>query len=283
MSLNDSTTRSIQIASGASRVTFDSINKFTFSLPQTGYSTGRDEVALKSLTMYYSWPNISAAKGNNTFSYSWNGVTYPVVIDTGIWSFADINSYFQQVMEKNGHYLLDANSIKQYFISLITNPTLYCLSLIVTPIPTALPAGWSNPMGVALSGNTPQIIIPASFVSLTGFVQGSYPPNVQTVAYQVNSGIPQITDVSSLSVLCNLVDNSGFSLSPNILTSFVVPNGTSSGKPIDISPYNLEWVPVQSSTIFQEITLELVDQLRRPINIRDPTGFVAILSLRRRS
>ena len=281
MSLSDSA-RSIPIVAGSSKTVFDGTNKFTFALPATGYNSGRDEVALKSLSIYYSWPNISSAKGNNTFSYIWNGVTFPVVIADGIWSFADLNSYLQQVMAVNGHYLQNAAGVKQYYISLTVNATLYCLSLVIQPLPTALPTGWTNPAAVVLSGNTPQLVIPSNMVTLTGFAAATYPTVVQTTAYQVNSGIPQISDVSSLSVLCNLVDNSGFTTSSYILASFVVPSGQVSGSLMNIQPANPDWVPVQGSSKFSEITLELVDQLRRPMTIRDPTGFVAILGLRRR-
>ena len=281
MSLTDSA-RSVAIVSGSSKTTFDGINKFTFSLPTSGYRSGRDEVTMKSLALYYSWPNISSAKGNNTFSYMWNGATFPVVIADGIWSFADLNSYLQQVMAVNGHYLLNASGVKQYYISLTVNSTLYCLSLVIQPIPTVLPIGWSNPAAVVLSGNTPQLIIPSNMVTLTGFAAATYPTVVQTTIYQVNSGIPQISDVTALNILCNLVDNSGFSTSSYVLSSFIVPSGQQSGSLMTIQPVNLDWVPIQGLTQFNEITLELVDQLRRPVTIRDPTGFVAILSLRAR-
>jgi len=253
------------------------------TLPTSGYQSGKDEVAFKSLSVYFSWANISAAKGNNTFSYIWNGLTFTVIIADGLWGFADVNSYLQQVMALNGHYLLDGSGAKQYFISLTVNPALYCLNLIITPIPTALPVGWTNPGAVALSGNTPQLIIPARFTTFTGFAAATYPAAPQTSTYQANSGVPQVSDVTSLNVLCNLVDNSGFSVSPQVLTSFVVPTGQISGSLITIQPANIDWSPVPQSTTFTVITLELVDQLRRPVTIRDPSGFVVILSLRRRS
>ena len=55
---------------------------------------------MKSLTIYYSWPNISAAKNNNTFSYYWpaTGLIYPVVLADGIWQFSEMQSYLEQVM-----------------------------------------------------------------------------------------------------------------------------------------------------------------------------------------
>lgn len=281
-SLSDSTGRSLQIVAGSSTTTFDGINKFTLRLPVSGFRSGRDEVALKSLTLYFSWPNISAAKQNNSFSYRFNGTVFPVVMDDGIWSFHDVNSYLQQVMIQNGHYMLDAGNVKQFFIQLTINTTLYCLSLVIQPVPDTLPVGWTNPTAIELSGNTPQLIIPSTFATFTGFTAGEYPPAPQTAAYQVNSGIPQVSDTTSLNLLCNLVDNSGFSISPNILTSFVIPSGQAPGSLVNIEPSNPDWSPIPAASSFTEVTVELVDQLRRPVTIRDPAGFVAIISLRRR-
>jgi hypothetical protein len=69
MSLSDNATKSIHIVEGAAGTTFEYPNKFTLRLPASGFRTDRDEVALRSLSVYFSWPNISAEKGNNTFSY----------------------------------------------------------------------------------------------------------------------------------------------------------------------------------------------------------------------
>lgn len=282
MSLTDNSTRTLQVVSGASGTAFTSPNMFETRFPASGFRTGKDEVALKSLTLQYSWDNVSAAKGNNAFSYIWGGVTYPVVLGDGIWSYTNIQEYFEQVMRQNGHYLVDADGEPVYYIQMALNDVLYCISLTVTPVPSVLPTGYTNPAGVTLSGNTPQLVIPASFSSLTGFAAATYPAAVQTSVYQVNSGIPQISDVSSLNLLCNLVDNSGFSLSPNILANFVKPSGQGAGTLITVQPSNLDWVPIQSGQNFPSIILELVDQLRRPVTLRDTAGFVATLAIRRR-
>jgi hypothetical protein len=185
-------------------------------------------------------------------------------------------------MTQNGYYLVDNNGQRVFYITLLVNPTLYCLSLIVTPLPATLPAGWTNPAGVVLGVAGPQLVIPAGFDTVTGFAAATYPAAPQATVYQLNSGVPQITDVSSINIICNLVDNSGFSLSPNILTNFVVPSGQLPGSLVTVQPNNLDWVPIQPQQTFTTITVEFVDQLRRPLIIRDIAGFVAVLSMRRR-
>ena len=136
-------TKSIQIVSGASNVTFDGVNKFTLQLPQSGLRTPSSEileVALKSMSIYYSWFNISSLKGNNTFKYTWaDGVEKTVVVQDGIWSYGEIRSYLKQQMFANGHYLLDSNGRETYYLDLVLNPALYCLSLTCTPLPAVLP------------------------------------------------------------------------------------------------------------------------------------------------
>ena len=174
----DSSTRSVQIVAGSSTCQFTAPNKFTYRLPQSGYKSGRDEVALKSMTVYFSWPNISAAKGNNSMSYIWQGNTYPIVVADGIWSFAEFSSYMQQVMKQNGHYLVDDANSDVYFLTITVNPALYCLTLVADPIPTSIPIGWSNPAAVNLTvtpGQTPQLVIPTGLTTFTGFATGTYP------------------------------------------------------------------------------------------------------------
>lgn len=286
MSLNDNSTKSVQISTGSSAVVFTSPNLITYTLPSTGYIAGKDEVALKSLTIYYSWPNISAALGNNTFSYIWpaTGLTYSVVIADGIYQFSDLNNYLQQVMFANGHYLLDANSNPVYYITLILNTVIYCITMQITPLPATLPASWTNPTSVNLAtaaNRTPQLLI-GSLATLTGFPAATYPAVMQTSVYYVNSGIPQATGSTSINVRCNLVNNRDFSTNNDILSTFALSSGSESGSLITYAPFALDWMPAMQNT-FQTITLTLTDQLNRPILIRDPSGIVAVVNIRRRN
>lgn len=280
MSLQDSSTITVQLVHGSSTTTFTSPNLFTLQLPSYGFTADIDEIALKNLTIYYSWPNISAAKGNNSFSYIMNGVTYPVVMGDGIYSFNDLNAFLQQVMITNGHYLTDQYNVNQTFINFVVNPVLYCLSLTVTPVPTTLPDGWQNLASLAL-GSHFQLVVPNGMQTLLGFPAGLYPPVPQAL-YQINSDIPQITDCTSLNVLSNVVNSSSLSLSPNVLATLVVSNGQVPGSQMQFSPMNLDWTLMQKNTTFTYITVAIVDQLMRPVLVRDPSGFLAILNIRRR-
>ena len=277
------TIKHLQVVSGSQDVTFTSPNQFTFRMPNSYISGNRDRLSLKSLFMYYSWFNITAAKNNNSFSYIWsNGTTYPVVLSDGIWSFADLQAYLQQVMKLNNHYLTDATGTDQFYLSIQANSVSYRISLTSTPVPTALPAGWTAPGGFAYPGvaTTPRLIVPATaFQAFTGFVAATYPAAVQATIYQVNStNIPQVTDSSSLQLLTNLAYNE-YAPDQRTLTSFNLTPGTVPGTLISQVPPYQDWVAVQPNTGFQTITLLLVDQLSRAVKIEDPSGFICTLNL----
>ena len=61
-----------------------------------------------------------------------------------------------------------------------------------------------------------------------------------------------------------------------------MPTGQEPGTLVTVQPNERDWVGVVPQKMFTEITLELVDQRRRPVTIRDPAGFVAILNVRKR-
>ena len=63
------------------------------------------EIAMISLSMNYSYPNVSSSNGNNTVEYSPNGGTnfYTVTIPDGNWSVTSLNDYIQGQQKSNGH------------------------------------------------------------------------------------------------------------------------------------------------------------------------------------
>ena len=66
---------------------------------------GDYEIAMISLSMNYSYPNVSSSNGNNTVEYSPNSGTnfYTVTIPDGNWSVTSLNDYIQGQMKSNGH------------------------------------------------------------------------------------------------------------------------------------------------------------------------------------
>ena len=105
-------------------------NQFVYKFPTT-VNFKDDFVAVSSVSLYYSWYNISEALGNNRFSYNWadsgtnNYQTYNVVIPDGLYEIADINAFLQSVFIANGHYLVNATSQNVYYAEVVVNSSRY--------------------------------------------------------------------------------------------------------------------------------------------------------------
>ena len=274
----------LQLVSGAPNVTFTSPNKFTFTLPSQYRSGENDQVSLKSLRLYYSWFNMTAAKNNNSFSYTWvDNTVHTVTLPDGIWSYADFQKYLEQVMLSKNHYLLDSNNRPVYYIKFESNSVFYRISLSVSVVPAVLPSGYTAPSGwVAQADKTPLVNIPATAIrSYLGFEAGSYPNVAQATLYQVNGpNVPQVTDITSLMLQSNLANNE-YGPDSRTLASFNVEPGSAPGSLISEIPFYQDWIPVQPMSKFTQVTLLLVDQNSRPVKIEDTAGFIATLNLKR--
>ena len=266
--------------------TFNSTSKknvLNFKLPSTlnlnGYSIG-----LANASFYYSWPNITSAKNNNTFSYTWiDSIDYTVVLPDGMYSINDISGFLQNQMVLNGHYLLDENGSIVNFITLQPNSVYQACTLSIIPVPSVLPTGWTNPASVSLpaTDTTPQLnVLSNAFRTVIGFQAGSYPSVPQTNAYAVNSTtIPQISDVITLNLTCNLVNSSYFNSSPSSIYTFS-PNNVGFAELITVEPRQIIFFPALNGS-FNYIQVSLLDQNNNDVNMLDPT-FVCTLYLKRK-
>ena len=140
-----------------------------------------NSIAVSSVSMYYSWFNISSALGNNTFTYSWTSgtttTTYQVVIPDGLYEIAQLNSYFQFVMISNDTYLIDSSGKYVYYAELILNPTRCAVQLNTFLFPTLanLPAGYRTPSASFVfptQSFNPVVTFPANFSNIVGYTAG---------------------------------------------------------------------------------------------------------------
>lgn len=272
----------LQIVSGSEGVTFTSPNRFSFKLP-TQLAITNNRISLKSLIMYYSWRNVTAAKNNNQFSYQWvDGVTYPVLFEDGIWSYTDAQSFLEQTMRKNGHYLINSSSQPVYFIKLQSNSVFYRISLTLTPVPATVPVGWTAPAGWVspATDKIPLLIIPATAIqSYLGFPTGTYPAETQATIYQLNSpNVPQVTDVSSLMLQSSCVKNE-YGPDARTIASFNVTPGQEPGSIIVKEPFYQDWIPMQPGIRLNTLELTIVDQNSRPVKLEDIAGFICTLNI----
>ncbi len=237
----------------------------------------KKEVALSLLTLYYSWRNITTAYNNNSFSYIYNGTTYPVNMPDGFYLIEDINNYLQLTMDTNNHWVLDADGNRVYFLSIDTNETYYRIQVTASVI--TVPSGGSNP-NTLVTGSTMQLVVPnTDFKTIIGFSNGTYPAAPSSTTYAVNgTNIPVISSVSSILVTCS-VSNNDFNQYRDVVAVFS-PNQTY-GSLLRIEPQNMIWYPVFDGT-YSSISIRFYDQSYNPLQIIDKTSCTANLVFKSR-
>lgn len=138
------------------------------------------EIALSSITLYYSWFNITSDIGNNTFTYTWRVNTtetpYTITLPDGLYTPSDINAYMQKTFIANGHYIINSTTGDYvYYAEFIHNNTLNSVDIITHPVPDALPAGYTEPTnfdGWPDDYYNPVITLTADFNEFMGYTAG---------------------------------------------------------------------------------------------------------------
>ena len=254
--------------------TNNSILRYYF--PQGGASFPADQparVGVAKIVMYNSIFNITAALGNNTFSYTWYSAGAPVTTDVtipdGSYSVSDLNGFLQFTMFNNGHYLVDGSANIVYYLELELNSSQYAVQFNSYPIPTALPAGYTNPAGITFPAvaTTPQITVAANLTTYLGFTAGSYPPVVQATNYShLSDTAPQVDSVSTLLIHTNIVNNR-LSVPSSIIYTFVF-NSVFGDVTVVQPPYIL-FSTVQAGQ-YASIDIRITDASNNPVDINDP-------------
>jgi hypothetical protein len=173
-------------------VTHGVVNSLTLTSGGTGYS------AIPSVI--FTGANTTPARATVSI-YRVNNVQLP----DGFYTTTSLNSYIQQFCVANGFYLVENSTQNNlYYINVLFNDTYYANQIILKPIPTALPGGFTAPANWAgyATGTqrTPYVEILDSnhFGNFLGFTPGNYGFN-STIAYSGNrepiSG--QIFDIRS--------------------------------------------------------------------------------------
>lgn len=243
------------------------------------YSSKGARIGLLSLSIYNSWDNVSTQFDNLTgASYLFNGVSYPVDYPAGNYSIQQLNDYLEFCMDNNGHWLLNEEGAKVYFLKFETNEIFYSVTITATPVPATLPSGWSNPNGLALNGNSPQLVVAdTNWRKLVGLKAGIYPTAPATVTTRINgTAVPIISEVTSILVLCDWCNNSRFSSNGQVIGTFVADVGV--GELVTVSPSVVTTYDV-IQRVYDGITIRLVDQNYRPLQIKDSSNLVITLLL----
>lgn len=264
-------------------------NKFVYKFPNS-VQFKNNSIAVSSVSMYYSWFNISSSIGNNTFSYTWTSgtttTTYTIVIPNGLYEISSINSYLQYCMINNGTYLVSgSNNI--YYAEFVLNPTRYAVQINTYLVPTSLPSGYTEPSnwaGYPTQTFNPIITIPALFNNIVGYVAGfatnnnvnnAYTPPTSNYISKTSSGTlsylsttaPNVQPNSSLYVSMSNINNQYSS--PSSIIYAIVPT-VAAGEIILERPPQFMWNKLIDGT-YNEFRLTILGSDYKDIQINDPS------------
>jgi len=258
--------------------------EYEYNFPGGGITLEQGEkIALSSLTMFYSTPNITSQYNNNKFQYLWvDGFTYDVNIPDGFYEVSNLNDFLHQTMINNKHYLVEtATGNFVYFMTIVANNVTYKIDLTTFPINTTLypPATYNLPAGAtwtiptATPALNPQLNVLGAYTfgSVIGFANPSannlYPSTNNTNATTITSSTitPQVSPLSTFTLKCSLVNNN-YTIPNSIIYSFP-PFGTF-GSQFSVTPPEFSFIDVIAGQ-YNSFRMSFTDQSDRPITILD--------------
>jgi len=264
-------------------------------------------IAVSSVSMYYSWFNISSLLNNNTLSYTWTvgstTTTYTVVIPDGLYEVSDINNYLQFTFIQNGTYLINGSGDNVYYAELVINLNRLSVQLNTYYVPTSLPSGYSAPsnfVGYPTTSFNPVITIPTYLSSILGYapingvvfvsngnVGGAYtPPTAAASNYWVSkNGLNTLSYLSNTAAQVQPNSSVYISLS-NINNPYAIPSSiiyaiqpsVAIGSQIIDRPPNFMWNKLIDGT-YTELRLQILGLNYQPIVIQDP-NMTILLTIR---
>lgn len=269
-------------------------NKLRYSFPNS-VNLKDKYIAVSSISMYYSWFNITVALANNKFTYSWisgagNTVTvFQIDIPNGLYQIADLNNLIQYACIANGTYFLNTSGVNTYPFEFILNAPRYAVQINTYLWPTTLPTGASLPSNytsAALATTTFNSIItlPAKFNEIVGYTAGfatnnnlanAYVPPVSQ--YVSKSSIGTLSYISTVAPNVQPNNTVIFSLSglsnPYTQPSSIIYSlnpAVGVGEQIFETPPNFAWCKFLEGT-YNSLTLTLLGNDLSPLIINDPS------------
>lgn len=259
-------------------------NTYIYSFPNS-VQFPNHEIAVSSLTMYFSWANITTAYQNQVFTYTWTvgttPTTYTITIPPGLYEIADINNYFQYIMIQNGTYLINTALKNVYYAEFVVNPNSYAIQLNTYPVPTSLPTGWATPVanpatgavafpGFCTTTTNVRVQIPSSsnFYKIVGFPSG-FDSGVITSGLNysfLSTTSPQVQPNPSIYVSISNINNQY--ANPSSIIYSVSPN-VGFGEKIIEKPPEFTWNRLLSGT-YSQLRLQFLGVDFSPIQLLDP-------------
>ena len=283
---------SFTLVLNSTNVTSSSTNTtFKYNFINGGFQLKNMEMCVSSITLPYSFYNVSSYYNNRTFSLIFpkgaTTQTISVTLPEGFYTVTDINSYIQQICLDNGAYLIDSTGNYVYYQQLVYNSTYYSVQLLLYPVPTTLPTGYSyasagtlytSSANLPTTSYTPQLVLSSagSISTIIGFVSGATYPSTQSTANQsiLSTLTPVGSTVNSIIMQCSLVNNPVTSPS-DILDSLPIHNSTF-GSNITYEPSFEKFISLSDGT-FNNFTFSFRDQNLNEIYARDPNVSITLI------
>ncbi len=262
---------------------------FKYNFINGGFTCKDYEMCVSSITLPYSFYNVSSYYANKTFSLIFptaaTTIQYDITLPDGFYTVTEINSYIQQVCVDNGAYLLNSSGNYVYFVQLIYNTTYYSVQLLTFLVPTLATIGtYTQPSsglysgaGLPTTASTSKLVLAStgSIRTIIGFAAGTFPPTTQTVSWNISSTLTPIgTTVNSIIMRGSLVSNSCTSPS-DILDSMPIKD-VSFGSNITYDPNFEKFVSVTNGT-FNSFVFTFCDQSLNEIYARDPNVSITLI------
>ena len=243
-------------------------------------------IAVAKISMYYSWTNINAFPlANNIFQYQVVTGALPadpavtVTIPDGVYEIAQLNDFLQFTFIAAGFYLVNDLGLNVYYAEFIVNPTLYAIQINTYPVPTSLPAGWTQPatwIGYPTVTYNPSIILTANFNKIMGFAAGfatSINSGVGTILSYTSTVAPTVQPNPTLFVASSGIQN--IYASPSSIIYSVTPT-VAVGEQIVDTPNEYSFSKFLEGT-YSDLRIRFLGTDLQQIKLLDPTMTITLL------
>ena len=264
---------------------------FTYKFINGSFTCKDYEMCISSITLPYSFFNVSSYYNNKTFSLIFPTgaltTTFAFTLPDGFYTINDINSYIQQQCIINGAYLIDSSGDYVYFVKMMYNATYYAVQFLYYLVPSSigtytrpssgLYATVSSGYGLPTTAKTPQLVLAStgSIKTIMGFEAGTYPSSPATASNNVLSTLTPIgSNVNSILMQCSLISNR--CANPTDIIDSMPINDVSFGSNITYEPSFEKFVTVSDGT-FNTFTFSFRDQNLNEIYAKDPNVSITLI------